>query len=801
MVQSCLTHIMTKNKEENTIDTTMATKTTMTIGSQENPIDDEFCSNTKHTSLPHVGNWSATDQVEDERHTFFQNDLNVCSPGAKFNDTVIDFSLDFLINKFGLRGNILRFTTHWYESHIHTTGKFNASGGISMRNIPDYFNYGFIVVPIHYSRHWSLAVVDTCSLMVYHMDSLPGYHNPEDIMDTLRNVIGSDKTCWTYEVIKVCKQGIPGNRGLDCGVHLIINVEKFLSVLAQVTVASFSISQVDFMSVVPINPKRKFLKLLMENDGDEEVAKAKMVENEELMDVDGYDEKDEGGYDFDKTTNQGEQENKPIDSNEHDGHDDSGHVYTEPMNPGGQNNYLKNVEQYSNASMNKIQELKTTMKVLLMTYKHYKNKRRCESFNRKWKGSKKGRKANIHRDFERAYESLLADYLGENPRYDGEHFRQQFRLPLQMYLDIKGKIMASRHSDYFKRKMSASRQWGAYTDQKLLAALQILAHGTAHHANELYLQVSKSLSKVCLKKFCEAITDIFKSELRYLTNNEFIDVMKEFGERGFPGCVGSIDCMHWVWKNCPTALAGLNKGKEKKPTIVIEAVCAYDLIFTHIFFGKAGSNNDINIINDSPLLHDILNGKFQPPINWKGFWYLLGDGIYPPWRWIVKTFSSPVTDAEKKFSRVQESVRKDIERGFGVLQSRWKILAQPSKYWYLDHMESHFRTCVILHNMIVRYNKANNCGHEIGITETLTPGGSFYSSRDYCADEEVDEDDTIDHHARFDADMEDGEIMDDEHDENTIDDNACMNGLKYKSVSAHYSLRALLLDYISSVSK
>ena len=64
--------------------------------------------------------------------------------------------------------------------------------------------------------------------------------------------------------------------------------------------------------------------------------------------------------------------------------------------------------------------------------------------------------------------------------------------------------------------------------------------------------------------------------------------MKEFEGRGFPCCGGSIDCMRWMWKNCPTALAGMNKGKEKKPYIVIEAVCALDLIFTHIYVGKAG---------------------------------------------------------------------------------------------------------------------------------------------------------------------------------------------------------------------
>ncbi len=55
----------------------------------------------------------------------------------------------------------------------------------------------------------------------------------------------------------------------------------------------------------------------------------------------------------------------------------------------------------------------------------------------------------------------------------------------------------------------------------------------------------------------------------------------------------------------------------------------------------------------------------------------------------------------KHYATMQESVRKDIERTFGVLQARFRILALPCKLWHRDAMHSIMNACIILHNMIV----------------------------------------------------------------------------------------------------
>ena len=70
----------------------------------------------------------------------------------------------------------------------------------------------------------------------------------------------------------------------------------------------------------------------------------------------------------------------------------------------------------------------------------------------------------------------------------------------------------------------------------------------------------------------------FKDE--YLRSPNATDVARllRIGkDRGFPGILGSLDCMHWKWKNCPTAWAGQYAGRSGSPTIILEAVADYDL--------------------------------------------------------------------------------------------------------------------------------------------------------------------------------------------------------------------------------
>ncbi|XP_071688719.1 protein ALP1-like [Rutidosis leptorrhynchoides] len=148
------------------------------------------------------------------------------------------------------------------------------------------------------------------------------------------------------------------------------------------------------------------------------------------------------------------------------------------------------------------------------------------------------------------------------------------------------------------------------------------------------------------------------------------------------------------------------------PTIVLEAVASYDTWIWHTFFGVAGANNDVNVLNQSSLFDDIKNRNAPvAPFTVNGNDYLNGyylvDEIYPDWATLMKAYSTPTDEPRAKFKQFQESARKDVERTFDVLQGRFHILQMVGRPHSVNKLRRILYCCVLLHNMIVEDNGFN----------------------------------------------------------------------------------------------
>ncbi|XP_033136956.1 uncharacterized protein LOC103838319 [Brassica rapa] len=315
------------------------------------------------------------------------------------------------------------------------------------------------------------------------------------------------------------------------------------------------------------------------------------------------------------------------------------------------------------------------------------------------------RRAYIERDREQGHNILWNDYFSENPTYPPQMFRRRFRMNKPLFLRIVDRL--NNDVPYFKQRRNAHGRYGLSALQKCTAAIRMLAYGQPGDTYDEYLRLGESTALLCLENFNNGIIQIFGDEYLRSPTPEDLQKLLDVGEvRGFPGMIGSIDCMHWEWKNCPTAWRGQYTRGSAKPTIVLEAVASHDLWIWHAFFGLPGTLNDINVLDRSPVFDDILQGR-APKVKFKvnghnyRIPYYLTDGIYPKWSTFIQSIPLPQGPKAELFAERQESVRKDVERAFGVLQARFAIVKNPARIWDKEKIGRIMRTCVILHNMIV----------------------------------------------------------------------------------------------------
>ncbi|CAM8975865.1 unnamed protein product [Rhodiola kirilowii] len=265
----------------------------------------------------------------------------------------------------------------------------------------------------------------------------------------------------------------------------------------------------------------------------------------------------------------------------------------------------------------------------------------------------------------------------------------------------------------------------------MTAAIRMLAYGSCADQCAEITRMGESTTLECLKKWCAQVVEHYND--RYLRSPNAADLsrlLQRAEQRGFPGMIGSIDCMHWEWKNCPTSWQGAYSGRKGRPTIILEAVASYDTWIWHSFIGVPGAQNDINVLHQSDIFDPLLTG-ISPQVTYKvnrntyDVGYYLADGIYPKYSSFVKTISNPQGDPEKLFAKKQESYRKDVERCFGILQSRWAIVRHAGMCHRKSVLKTIMLACIIMHNMIVEEEFIDDEFVEIDEEDPHNPRSAF----------------------------------------------------------------------------
>lgn len=246
-----------------------------------------------------------------------------------------------------------------------------------------------------------------------------------------------------------------------------------------------------------------------------------------------------------------------------------------------------------------------------------------------------------------------------------------------------------------------------------MAAFRALAYGKPPARGDEYVRMAKTTAHQATRRLVGFIVHKYQSVyLRAPTHEDLKRIMARNAERGLPGCIGSLDCSHWAWTNCPTEHAGMYKGRQKHANIVLETACDEDLWVWHLFAGAPGSNNDVKVLSHSPLMVKVTKGDWPPPglgytVNGQhmDLPYYLVDGIYPRYAFFVAPYPTPSTPQEKAFNRLQEGVRKDVERLYAVLTARFHVALYPSRAYSVPSLICTAKAIALLHNMVTELRR------------------------------------------------------------------------------------------------
>ena len=159
---------------------------------------------------------------------------------------------------------------------------------------------------------------------------------------------------------------------------------------------------------------------------------------------------------------------------------------------------------------------------------------------------------NVERDRENMYKQMMRDYFSNNLVFGPHLFWHRYYIRRELFLSILEKVYL--HDSYFVQKFDACGLCGLSPHQKITSTLRMLCYGICADARDEYYKTSESTALESLRRFCLAIRAIYEPyHLRQPTRADFDKHLAINERRGFLGMFGSLDYMHWEWKNCLVA--------------------------------------------------------------------------------------------------------------------------------------------------------------------------------------------------------------------------------------------------------
>lgn len=216
--------------------------------------------------------------------------------------------------------------------------------------------------------------------------------------------------------------------------------------------------------------------------------------------------------------------------------------------------------------------------------------------------------------------------------------------------------------------------------------------------------------------FCRVVAqELTPVHIRMPSTPEELGVVNEaYKRRGFPGACGSMDGVQFYWDACPYRLRTTFTGKEKKPTVGFNCTVDHDCKFLHVGELFAGRINDKTKVRYDKYVAKLRTGEFkdvtfnyvdaQGAVQRETGPYVICDNGYHAWTQTLAPCKTTAVPHLALWSKKAESTRKDVERAFGILQKRFRILKFPFTLRDTRDIEYVVLACCTFHNMLFDFD-------------------------------------------------------------------------------------------------
>jgi DDE superfamily endonuclease len=323
----------------------------------------------------------------------------------------------------------------------------------------------------------------------------------------------------------------------------------------------------------------------------------------------------------------------------------------------------------------------------------------------------------------RPMDSLFYEKYLDSPDLESQifqkEFRNRFRMPYTNFLELASEL---KQHEMFRQwtKKDCTGDPCSPLELLLLGSLRILGRNDTTDSLYEATNVSRETHRVFFHKFLNYGSTVLydKYVVMPTTTELLIQNMKDYARLGFHGAVGSMDATHIASDRIFRGDANLHSGwKLDRPSRSYNITVNNKLKILYSTRGFPAKWNDKTIVRMDDFCISIKASNIGKDITFDLYYfdtnqrkiakqkyhgvYVIVDNGYLSWSCTIPPYKDPIYVDQYAWSKWLESVRKDVERTFGILKIRFRIFRAPCTYHGTETLDQIWLTCCALHNMLI----------------------------------------------------------------------------------------------------